>query len=92
MSMMEAFETGKSYKQHKKKDTITWDIKEVEIYPEDKTIEAMTRRAIILNEAFTTGKLPPIPDKETRKWLCSSKYCSTTSVCPYYESLEVEDA
>ncbi len=88
MSMMIVFETGTTYIQESKSADVEYKIEDVKIYDKEKTIEAMTIKAKILDEAFKTGKLPPPPDEDTQKWLCGETYCSVANHCPHYEQMK----
>jgi len=86
MSMMDVVETGKKFFQIKKNEVIEYNIPNIELYPTESIKSFCEKRANLLYSAFETGLLPPPPDKETQKWLCSTKYCSTTDICPFYNN------
>lgn len=87
LSMMSIVETGTLFVDKK---GVEHNIPAIELYDKDKIKKFMLERAKIYHLAFEEGQLPPIPDEQTRKWMCSPVYCHSTDVCPYYQELELE--
>lgn len=87
MTLKDVIETGKPSLVKYRGDNITRTPKPIELYPLEDVEKFAEERTHILSEAFSIGKLPPIPDKKTQKWMCTKEICSVANVCPFYQEL-----
>ena len=68
---------------------LCYDTPEVPAWSEKETIDFITPRAVILNEAFEKKLLPPHCDEEMAKWKCKS-YCIVKDICIGFKNKEQE--